>query len=58
MREKIINMKIFEAEIEKIPEFMRRVVITMDRRHGVVVEGLNKLSFQLEKKQSRLLLNN
>ena len=58
MREKIINMKIFEAEIEKISEFMRRVVITMDRHHSVVVEGLNILSSQLEKKQSRLLLNN
>lgn len=57
MREKIINMKIFEAEIEKIPEFMRRVVITMDRSRSVL-ERLNILSSQLEKKQSRLLLNN
>jgi len=54
---KIINMKTFETEIEKIPEFMRRVVITMERRHSVVVEGLNILSSQLEKKQTRLLSN-
>lgn len=57
MREKIINMKSFEAEIEKIPEFMRRVVITMDRSRSVL-ERRNILSSQLEKKQSRLLLNN
>ena len=54
---KIVNMKTFETEIEKIPEFMRRVVITMERRHSVVVEGLNILSSQLEKKQTRLLNN-
>ena len=52
---KIINMK--NIEIEKIPEFMRRMVITMERRHSVVVEGLNILSSQLEKKQTRLLNN-
>ena len=54
---KIVTMKTFETEIEKIPEFMRRVVITMERRHSVVVEGLNILSSQLEKKQTRLLNN-
>ena len=54
---KIVNIKTFETEIKKIPEFMRRVVITMERRHSVVVEGLNILSSQLEKKQTRLLNN-
>ena len=56
---KIINMKTFETEIEieKIPEFMRRVVITMESRHSAVVEGLNILSSQLEKKQTRLMLD-
>ena len=52
---KIINMK--NIEIEKIPEFMRRMVITMERRHSIVVEGLNILSSQLEKKQTRQLSN-
>lgn len=54
---KVLNMNSFETEIEKIPEFVRRVVDTMDRRHSGVVEGLNILSSQLEKKQSRLLPN-
>lgn len=54
---KIVNMKTFGTEIEKIPEFMRRVVITMERRHSIVVEGLNILSSQLEKKQTRQLSN-
>lgn len=54
---KILNVNSFEIEIEKIPEFMRRVIATMDRRHSVAVEGLNKLSLQLEKKQSRPLNN-
>lgn len=52
---KILNMNSFE--IEKIPEFMRRVVDTVNRRHSGVVEGLNILSSQLEKKQSRPLNN-
>ena len=51
----INNMKIFETE--KIPEFMRRIVITLERRHSVAVESLNMLSSQLEKKQTRLLSN-
>ena len=54
---KILNMNSFETEIEKIPEFMRRVVATVNRRHGGVVEGLNILSSQLEKKQSGPLNN-
>lgn len=55
---KVLNMNSFEREIEKSPEFMRRIVDTMNRRHHGVVEGLNILSSQLEeKKQSRLLHN-
>ena len=54
---KILNMNSFETEIEKIPEFMRRVVVTVNRRHSGVVEGLNILSSQLEKKQSGPLNN-
>ncbi len=54
---KVLNMNSFEIEIEKSPEFMRRIVDTMNRRHCGVVEGLNILSSQLEKKQSRLLYN-
>lgn len=54
---KILNMSSFKTEIEKIPEFMRRVIATVNRRHSGVVEGLNILSSQLEKKQSRPLNN-
>ena len=47
----------FEIEAKKIPEFIRHVITEMGRRHSVVVEGLNILSSQLEKKQTRLLNN-
>lgn len=54
---KMITAETSEGKAEKIPEFMRHIIIEMDRRHSVAVEGLNKLSFQLEKKQIRLLNN-
>jgi len=54
---KIIAAETFEIEAKKIPEFIRHVITEMGRRHSVVVEGLNILSSQLEKKQTRLLNN-
>ena len=55
---KMIGAENFETEVKEMPEFIRQVITEMDRRHRVTVEGLNRLSSQLEKKQSRLLLNN
>ncbi|MCF6159005.1 MAG: cyclic nucleotide-binding domain-containing protein [wastewater metagenome] len=57
VEKKMITAETFETEVKKIPEFMRHVITEMDRRHSVAVEGLNRLSSQLEKKQSRLLSN-
>jgi len=54
---KRISAETFEIEAKKIPEFIRHVITEMGRRHSVVVEGLNILSSQLEKKQTRLLNN-
>lgn len=57
IEKKIITAETFETEAKEIPEFIQKVITEMDRRHGVAVEGLNRLSSQLEKKQSRLLSN-
>lgn len=43
---KMIDAKIFEIEIEKMPELIRHVVIETDRRHSVTVERLHKLYFK------------
>jgi len=55
---KMIAAETFEIEAKKIPEFIRQVITGMDRRHSVAVEGLNKLSFQLERRQARQLNHN
>jgi len=57
IEKKMITAETFEGETNKIPEFIQQVITEMDRRHSVAVEGLNRLSSQLEKKQSRLLSN-
>lgn len=54
---KMIVAETFEMESKEMPNFMRHIITVIDRRHSVAVEGLNKLSFQLEKKQTRLLNN-
>lgn len=51
----IIDAKTFEMEVDKMPEFMRHVSVAIARRHNTAVERLNKLSSQVEEKQSRLL---
>src|SRR3990170_7995174 len=52
---KMIAAETFEIEAKKIPEFIRQVITGMDRRHSVAVEGLNKLSFQVERRRIRQL---
>ena len=54
---KMIVAETFEMESKEMPNFMRHIITGIDRRHSVAVEGLNKLSFHLEKKQTRLLNN-
>ena len=54
---KMFVAETFEMESKEMPNFMRHIITGIDRRHSVAVEGLNKLSFHLEKKQSRLLNN-
>jgi CRP-like cAMP-binding protein len=54
---KMIGAETFEVEANKIPEVMQQIITEMDRRHSAAVEGLNRLSSQLEKKQSRLFSN-
>ena len=56
-KKKMIVAETFEMEVKEMPNFMRHIITGIDRRHSVAVEGLNKLSFQLEKKQTRLLNN-
>ncbi len=55
---KIIDAKTFETEIEKMPELMRDVAISIVRRYNVAVERLTKLSSQVEEKQLGLLTHN
>lgn len=55
---KAIPSETFEMETEKMPEFLRRVITTADRRHHIAVEGINNLSLQLERRQTRQLNNN
>lgn len=55
---KIIDAKTFEMEIEKMPEFMRDVAISIARRNNVAVERLAKLSSRVEEKQLGLLTHN
>ena len=54
---KMIVAETFEMESKEMPNFMRHIITGIDRRHSVAVEGLNKLSFHLEKNQTRLLNN-
>ncbi|MFN3532689.1 MAG: Crp/Fnr family transcriptional regulator [Candidatus Brocadia sp.] len=54
---KMIGGEAFEGETNKIPEFIQHIITGMDRRHNIAVEGLNRLSSQLEKKLPRMLSN-
>ena len=54
---KMIVAESFEIEIKEMPSFMRHIITGIDRRHSVAVEGLNKLSFQLEEQQRGRLDN-
>ena len=54
---KMIVAETFEMESKEMPNFMQHIITGIDRRHSVAVEGLNKLLFQLEKNQTRLLNN-
>ncbi len=53
----MIVAETFEMEIKEMPSFMRHIITGIDRRHSVAVEGLNKLSFQLEEQQGGRLDN-
>ena len=54
---KMLGAEAFEIDDKTMPEFMRRVITAMDRRYGIAVKGINKLSFQLEERQTGLLDN-
>lgn len=54
---KMIVAETFEMESKETPNFMRHIITGIDRRHSVAVEGLNKLSFQLERRQTKQLNN-
>lgn len=49
--------KIAEMEVEQVPELMRHVVTATIGRHNKAIEGLNKLSSEIEEKQSKQLLS-
>lgn len=48
MQEKMIDLKSFEREIEKMPELLRRVVIKLVQRLNAALEGCTKLAAQAE----------
>ncbi len=48
MRAKMIDLKSFEREIEKMPELLRRVVIGLVQRLNASVEGCTKLAGKVE----------
>ncbi|MFO0794764.1 MAG: cyclic nucleotide-binding domain-containing protein [Candidatus Brocadiaceae bacterium] len=54
---KPIAAETFKVETKETSEFIHQVITVMDRRYSVVVEGLNKLSFQIQKKQAPFLSN-
>ena len=46
VRAKMIDLKSFEKELERMPELLRRVFIALVQRLNVSVEGLAKLAAQ------------
>ena len=48
MRAKMIDLKSFEREVEKMPELLRRVVMALVQRLNASVEGCTKLANQVE----------
>ncbi len=48
MLEKIVGLKSFEREVEKLPELLRRVVIALAERLNASIEGCTKLAAQAE----------
>ncbi|HHT9149701.1 MAG TPA: hypothetical protein ACFYEJ_12000 [Candidatus Wujingus californicus] len=45
---KMIDPKIFEKEVEKMPEILRKVVVLMSRRFHFAMEGSIKMVAHLE----------
>jgi CRP-like cAMP-binding protein len=48
IKQRMIDPKIFEKEIEKMPDILRKVVIMMSQRFAVAVEGSAKMVAQME----------
>ena len=51
-RTKMIGVGTVEKEAKEIPGFIHHIITAMDRRHSVAVEGINKLSLQLERRHT------
>jgi|SRR3990172_1426047 len=48
LKEKLIDLKSLEREIEKMPEFLRRIVIALVRRLNISIQGCTSLAAQAE----------
>jgi len=48
MHAKMIDLRSFEGDVEKMPELLRRVVIALVQRLNASVEGCTKLAAQVE----------
>ena len=46
---KMIDQKIFEKEIEYMPDFLRNIVILMNQRFNSAIDGSVELMSQVEK---------
>jgi len=54
IKEKMIDQKIFEKEIEYMPDFLREIVILMSRRFNSAIDGSIELMSQLEETSSSI----
>ena len=45
---KMIDQRIFEKEIENMPDFLRKIVILMSQRFNSAIDGSIELMSQLE----------
>ncbi|MBZ0192895.1 MAG: cyclic nucleotide-binding domain-containing protein [Candidatus Kuenenia stuttgartiensis] len=52
---KMTAAKTLEMELEKLPEFVKDMVSAIAKRHNRAVECLNKLTCQIEEKQTKLM---
>ena len=48
LKEKLIDLKSLEREIEKMPELLRRIVIALVRRLNISIQGCTSLMAQAE----------